>query len=117
MLPMVLDALRCRAASADFCSARECANVEMHGGQVAHDPGGFRCAEAGDSARVDQPGSAGFYVGLLAYFWHMAVAAADQVVVAGAGHAVAVMRIVGDEDAAVSERNRGIAAVVVQQAF
>ena len=46
----------------------------------------------------------------------VAVAAADQVVVAGAGHAVAVVRVVGEEDAPAAELRSRHPAVVVELA-
>jgi hypothetical protein len=85
--------------------------------QIAEHPGRRRCPKAGDGARVDEPGMAAPDVGLLPDFGFVAVAAADQIVIASASHAVADVRIVGQEDASSAKFNDGIVAMIVQQAF
>jgi hypothetical protein len=87
---------------------------KLNVGQVGEDPGCRRRTQTGDGAGIDQPGQAALDVGLLPDFGFVAVAAADQVVVAGAGHAVADVRIVGEEDAPAAQLQGRILAVIVQ---
>lgn len=70
--------------------------------------------DAGNGARIDQRGMAAFNIGMLCDFGNMAVAAAHQVVIPGACHADAIMRIVGDKDTAATQLQRGIHAMINQ---
>lgn len=72
---------------------------------------------AGNRARINQDGLSAFNVVKGHHLGDMAVAAADKIEIAGTGHAVAIMRIVGDKNAPSAEFKRGIHAVVNKMAI
>lgn len=91
-------------------------NFKLHRIQIAHDPCAGRnnagCVDAGNGARVGEQGCAALDVGLHHDLGLVAVATADQVIIASAGHGVPVVRIVGDENAFAAQFDAGVHAVV-----
>src|SRR5512147_885105 len=68
-------------------------NFEAHGVEVAERPGRGR-GQPGDGAGIDQPGPTALDVRHLLDAGDVRMAAAHQVPLAGAGHGMAVLRVV-----------------------
>lgn len=90
-------------------------DFEQHGGQVGHDIGRRR-ADAADGTRIDQPGVPALDGSDLRDARLVVVAAAHQVVVAGAGERLRVVGIVHQEQVAVGQGEGGVLAVVTDHA-
>jgi len=71
---------------------------------------------AGYGAGIHQDGMSALNVFKVHYLCDMAVTAADKIVISGAGHAVAIMRIVSDKNAPSAEFKGCIHAVVYKMA-
>ena len=91
-------------------------NLKCHIGQIAQYPGvclvHIGCADAGNRTGVDQQSLSALDIGLPDDLRDMAVTAANQVVISGAGHAPAIMRVVGCKDAPSAKFQLGIIAVI-----
>lgn len=93
---------------------RNFADIELHGVQIAHDPGGFGGAQSSRRARVGQPAEFAFDGGEFPYFRFMTMSAANQVVVAGQRHGISIVRVVHYEDATITQRQDGVVSMVGQ---
>ncbi len=91
-------------------------NIECHIGQIAQYPGEcpvhIGCADAGNRTGVDQQSLSALDIGLPDDLRDMAVTAPNQIVISGAGHAPAMVRVVGCEDAPSAKFQLGIIAVI-----
>src|SRR6185437_11003284 len=84
---------------------------ESHCSKIAEHPG-RRCGEPGDGAGVYEPGARALHVRHALGAGLVRVTAADEVPVAGAGHAVAVLGIVDHEHPLAPELEPRIRAMV-----
>ncbi len=92
------------------------ANLKSHMLEIAQYP----CARgidtgrinAGDRARIDQQSMPPLDIGLLDNFGDVAVAAADEIVISGAGHGMAVMGIMRHKNTPPGKFQHGIQAVI-----
>src|ERR1051325_9548105 len=87
--------------------------LESHRSKIAQHPG-RRGGEPGHRAGIDEPGLAALDVCHLARAHDVGMTAADEVPVAGAGHAIAVLGVVHDENAAPGDLEARVRAVVVE---
>ena len=91
-------------------------DFKSHAFQVAQYPGigcdDARCMDTGNCARINQCGMPALNVRMRNDLGYMAVAATDKIVISGARHAVAVMRIVGNEYPPPGKFQRGIHSMV-----
>src|SRR3989454_11266592 len=96
-----------------LCGHRELEYLVAHRVEIAQHPGRRR-GEAGDGSRIDEPGAAALHGCDALDARLVGVPAAHQVPVPGAGHRVAVLRVVHQEDFSSAQFQARVGAVVVQ---
>src|SRR5207302_3618907 len=96
-----------------LCGHRELEYLVAHRVEIAQHPG-RRCGEAGDGSWIDQPGAAALHGRNALDARLVGMPAAHQVPVPGAGHRIAVLRVVHLKDLSSAQLQASVGAVVVQ---
>src|SRR5438270_374006 len=97
-----------------LCGHRELEYLVAHRVKIAQHPGRRR-GEAGDGAGIDEPGAAALHGRDALDARLMGVPAAHQVPVSGAGHRIAVLGVVHQEDLSTAQLQARVGAVVLEQ--
>src|SRR5712692_2209507 len=106
----ILDGTTRRGERRALCGHRELEYLVAHRVEIAQHPGRRR-GEAGDGSWIDEPGAAALHGRDALDARLVGVPAAHQVPVPGAGHRIAVLRVVHQEDLSSAQLQARVRAV------